>query len=76
MTTSTIEGHLAVFVGNGELKITELVKKEKLDKILELIKQTGELRASKPIKDLLPEDYSYGEIRIAQAYYQSLASYS
>jgi hypothetical protein len=38
-----------------------------------LIKQTGELNASKPLKDLLPDEYTYGEIRIAQAYYKAIA---
>lgn len=73
-TLSTIEGHLAAFVATGELKATDIVKREKLDKILELIKQTGELKAIKPLKDLLPEDYTYGEIRIAQAWFTTLSS--
>jgi ATP-dependent DNA helicase RecQ len=68
----TIEGHLAAFVATGELNATDLVKRDKLDKIVELIKQTGELHAAKPLKDLLPEDYTYGEIRIAQAWYHTL----
>lgn len=67
---STVEGHLAAFIATGELAAAKLVPKEKLDKILELVKQTGQTKAAKPIKDLLPDDYTYGEIKIAQAHYE------
>ncbi|OSZ79486.1 DNA helicase RecQ [Chitinophagaceae bacterium IBVUCB1] len=70
MAVSTVENHLMPFVTNGELSAAKLIGKEKLDTIIALIKQTGETYASKPIKDLLPEEYSYGDIRIAQAHYQ------
>ena len=69
LSLTTIEGHLATFVTLGELKATDIIAKRKLDAILTLIKQTGETRATKPLKDLLPDEYSYGEIRIAQAHY-------
>lgn len=67
---STVEGHLAAFIATGELQATKLVPKDKLDKILELVKQTGQTKAAKPIKDLLPDDYTYGEIKIAQAHFE------
>jgi ATP-dependent DNA helicase RecQ len=73
LSLATIEAHLAAFVATGELNATDIVKRDKLDKILALIKQTGETRAAKPLKDLLPEDYTYGEIRIAMSYYQAIA---
>lgn len=73
LSAATVENHLAFFVSNGELQATDIVKREKLDKILALIKQTGETRAAKPLKDLLPDDYTYGEIRIAMGYYQAIA---
>ena len=72
LAVSTIERHLAAFVASGELGATDVVKRDRLDKILELVKQTGERYAAKPIKDLLPEDYTYGEIHIALAYYNAL----
>lgn len=74
LSISTIEGHIAVFVASGALKATDVVERGKLNKLLALIKQTGETRASKPLKDLLPEDYTYGEIKIAQAYYLAIAA--
>jgi ATP-dependent DNA helicase RecQ len=70
LSLNTIEGHLAAFIATGELSATKLVAKEKLDTILALIRQTGQTHAAKPIKDLLPEEYTYGEIRIAQGHYE------
>jgi len=70
LSLNTIEGHLAAFIATGELSATKLVAKEKLDTILALIRQTGQTHAVKPIKDLLSEEYTYGEIRIAQGHYE------
>ncbi len=64
----TIEGHLAYFVESGDLEVTQLVPREKLEQIISLIKSTGQSVAAKPIKDLLGDDFSYGEIRLAQGY--------
>src|SRR5690606_39039896 len=66
---STIEGHLAAFVGAGKLDARELVKPTKLDKILDVIKTIGGTKAMKPVKDLLDDSYTYGEIRFALAEY-------
>ena len=71
---NTIENHLCMFISIGEVKATELISKEKLEQMVAVIKQTGEINASKPIKDLLPEDYTYGEIRIAQAHYKWMSN--
>lgn len=73
LSQATIENHLAAFIATGELQATDVVKRDKLDKIMALIKQTGETRAAKPLKDLLPDDYSYGEIRIAMTYYIAIS---
>lgn len=72
LSTATVEKHLASFVASGELGATDVVKRDKLDKILAIIKQTGETYAAKPIKLLLPDEYTYGEIHIALAYYNAL----
>jgi ATP-dependent DNA helicase RecQ len=74
LAPSTIESHLAAFVAAGELDISRLVSKDKLDKIVETIKITGQSTASKPIRDILGEDYSYGEIRIALEWYKRSGS--
>lgn len=70
MSTQTIVGHLTQFILEGQISATKFLPRERLDKITELIKQTGQTVAAKPIKDLLPDDYTYTDIRIAQAYYE------
>ena len=68
LTVSTIETHLARFVAAGDIDIHQLVSPEKLEKITEAIQLSGQRIAIKPIKDILGEDFSYGEIRIVLEY--------
>lgn len=70
LSENTIETHLLPFITGGELNANKLVAKDRLEKIIGLIKQTGNATAMKPLKDLLPEDYTYSEIKIAQAHYE------
>ncbi len=70
LSQSTVEAHLSVFIASGELNAAKLLAKNKLDTIIALIKQTGFTNVLKPLKDLLPEDYTYGDIKIAQAHYE------
>jgi len=72
LQASTIESHLATYVGLGELDIFEMVPKAKLAKIMEAIKMTGQTVAIKPVKDLLSDEYNYGEIRMALEYYKKV----
>jgi ATP-dependent DNA helicase RecQ len=72
LALSTIESHLAAFVAAGDLDIAKVVSPEKLRTILDTVKITGQYTASKPIKDLLSDDYSYGEIRMVLEYYKRL----
>ena len=65
-TISTIEGHLAWFVGNGEIDINELVPLQKQQLIKEAVKIHGSL-SHKTLIDNLPGDISYGEIRLVLA---------
>jgi hypothetical protein len=62
MAISTIEGHLALFVGNGELPVSKLVSTEKLDTICDYFSRNdaGNLNQAKAI---LGEDISYAELR-------------
>lgn len=69
LSPDTIAGHLSAFIISGEIPATKFIPRDRLNTITTLIKQTGQTAAAKPIKDLLPEDYTYGEIRIAQAHY-------
>ena len=70
MAANTIEGHLSAFVADGSLDPLRLVPQQKLDKIAEIARQIGQYQAAKPIKDILGEDYTYGEIRIGLEYYK------
>lgn len=63
LAISTIENHLTFFITAGEVKVTDLVSKEKISRILEAIRKHGNI-ALKPLKDELGDNYSYGEIRV------------
>ncbi|MBA2249432.1 MAG: helix-turn-helix domain-containing protein, partial [Chitinophagaceae bacterium] len=65
-TTSTIEGHLAWFVGSGEIDINEIVPLPKQQLIRNAIKIHGAL-SHKTLMDNLPANISYGDIRLVSA---------
>ena len=71
LSMGTIEGHLAVFVSLGDLDIQKVIPPRKLEKILEVVKATGQVNALRPLKDLLGDDYSYGEIKLALEHYRN-----
>lgn len=58
---STIEGHLAQFVGSGELKVTEFVAEEKIKKVLDFIAENPQ-RSLAEIKDSLGANITYSEL--------------
>ncbi len=66
LAITTVEGHLSWFVGNGDVDINELVSSEKQLLIKEAISINGR-SSTKTLKDHLPEDVSYGEIRMVMA---------
>lgn len=66
LTTSTIEGHLAHFVGLGELDIHRLVTREKLDAMIATIRSMDSKKLSE-LKAALGSEYSYAEIKMALA---------
>jgi uncharacterized protein YpbB len=66
-TLTTIETHLSHYVAKGELNATDFISEKKLNQIIEAYKskptfQSGEL------KQLLGDDFSYSEIKIALAH--------
>ena len=65
---STIEGHLARFIESGEIRLDELVPLQKISVIKKAIEtcDNPEGRLA-PIKEMLGDDYSYGEIRAVMA---------
>jgi hypothetical protein len=67
MAVTTIEGHLAHFVGTGEIDINHFVKPYKVQKIAEVIK-TQETSLLNPIKEKLGDEYTYTEIKMVAKY--------
>jgi hypothetical protein len=58
----TIEGHLAQFVKTGELSVHDFLPAEKINSILQMVEQSNNLAVT-PIKGMLGDEFSYGEIR-------------
>ncbi|MEP7107550.1 MAG: helix-turn-helix domain-containing protein [Ferruginibacter sp.] len=66
MTASTIEGHLSYFVGIEEIDISKVLSGDKLDLIKSAIEKFGN-SSNKTIKENLPDNISYGEIKMVMA---------
>jgi ATP-dependent DNA helicase RecQ len=66
LSASTIDGHLAHFVGTGEIDINDLVSEEKQKLINEAVAKHG-FSSHKTLIDSLPKDISYGELRMVLA---------
>jgi ATP-dependent DNA helicase RecQ len=62
LAVSTVQGHLALFIPAGKVRIDELVPAHKIEPIREALAKHGTETLS-PIKIELGEEYSYGEIR-------------
>lgn len=69
LSETTVEAHLGALVKDGSLSISRVIAPNRLDGILEGIRQSGQVVVLKPIKDILGDNYSYGEIRMALEYY-------
>ena len=67
LADSTIEGHLAHFVQNGELDIFDLIDRQKYDTIAKSIRGKSEEETTSDIKNKLGDGFSYGEIRLVMA---------
>ncbi len=65
LAVSTVEGHLARFVGTGELPVTDFVEGKKLEKLLTFFKKNPEVSLSEA-KEQLGDDFSYGELRMVR----------
>ncbi|MEJ7645005.1 MAG: helix-turn-helix domain-containing protein [Chryseolinea sp.] len=66
MTTSTIAGHLAFYVQNGQLNINELLNSSRIKVIREAI-LSAPGNALTPAKQLLGDNYSFHEIALVKA---------
>lgn len=70
MAVSTIEGHLAQFIGTGEIMLDQLVEPKKSKAILEHIEKQ-QVRGMNEIRAALGNDYSYSEIRFVIKYLEA-----
>ncbi|HNW69922.1 MAG TPA: helix-turn-helix domain-containing protein [Bacteroidales bacterium] len=69
-SVATIEGHLAHYVGSGELEVTEFVSEKKLQKVLDFIAENPE-KSMGEIKNSF-EDVSYSEIMFILQHYKRM----
>lgn len=60
---TTIEGHLAEFIVTGEVDITELLPKKRVEKLKKIIKKT-KFEGLGELKEKVGDTYSYGELRM------------
>ncbi|HLG39473.1 MAG TPA: helix-turn-helix domain-containing protein, partial [Chitinophagaceae bacterium] len=67
LTIQTIEGHLAHYVSAGDINIEELVSREKV-LLIEPVVKNFEGGSITPIKEKLPNDIGFGEIRLVLAW--------
>ena len=70
LTSGTIESHLAHFVSMGEIKIEELVTREKIVIIEPALETYDKSLGLTPLKEKLGKDVSFGEIRLVLAWKQ------
>jgi uncharacterized protein YpbB len=63
LAVSTIEGHMAHFVGTGEIPVEKFLPPEKLSKIKEFFADADD-RSLGSAKAALGDDYSWSELRM------------
>jgi ATP-dependent DNA helicase RecQ len=73
LSNSTVEGHLAFYVQQKELSIEQVMDSSKVAPIQQAIERLGGAQLA-PVKSLLGDEYSYGEIKIVMAYLEALKS--
>ena len=68
LSVNTIESHLSYYIGTGELDIDTMVSPEKQELIKQAVERFGRL-GLRNLKDNLPDTISYGDIKMASAYF-------
>lgn len=67
LTVGTVENHLAHFVEKGELEIGEVVSSQHQKIIRGIVKTFNKAYSLSEVKNLLPNDYTYAEIKLVIA---------
>ncbi len=70
LTIETIESHLGYFINRGELEISRVIPRDKLERITHFYLNTSDYNLS-PAKEALGEDYTWGELRLVRNYLKS-----
>lgn len=65
---TTVEGHLTPYIASGELNVDYLVSREKQNLILKALENFNKENGITPIKNSLPENISYSEIKYMVAF--------
>ena len=68
LSLNTIESHLSYYIGTGELDIDTMVSPEKQQLIKQAVERFGRM-GLRNLKDNLPDNISYGDIKMAIAYF-------
>ena len=71
LTTTTIESHLSSYVASGEVDINRFVSQSHQKMIAGVIRSFHKAYTLSEVKSLLPDDYTFGEIRMVQAWLES-----
>jgi ATP-dependent DNA helicase RecQ len=71
LSVTTIEGHLAFYVQQGKISVTQLIDTEKVRVIQSAVESLGG-NALSPIKASLSDEYSFAEIRYVIAHMESM----
>jgi len=71
LATTTIEGHLSFYIYNGAIDIAEMVSEDKKLKIQDVVESYGSDKLS-PLKEVLGDDYTYGEIKAVIAWMRKI----
>jgi len=67
LAATTIESHLSTYIYTGAIEITEMVADDKKLKIQDVVESYGAEKLG-PLKEVLGEEYSYGEIKATVAW--------
>jgi hypothetical protein len=71
LSVTTIEGHLAYYVGTGEIPINKFVSQEKTDLIMNHFKGNEDLQIG-PVKEALGEKVTWSELRFVASHLRFL----
>lgn len=68
LTQSTIEGHFEKLIAEEKVDINKLMDKTVFDKIMAAFEAAPDAEGTKPIKEILGDEISFGQIRMVLGY--------